>query len=126
MDERFFECQTCGNVAVMAVSSGVIPYCCGDEMMPLRANTTDGNVEKHVPSVEIISDHRMIVKVGSMPHPMTEQHHIKFICLETDDGYLLKYLEINTPAEVYLRYSGKPLAVYAYCNIHGLWKVDLK
>ena len=126
MDERFFECQTCGNVAIMAVFSGVAPYCCGEEMKWLRPNTTDGKAEKHVPMVEIISDHRLKVKVGSEPHPMSEQHHIKFICLETDDGYQLKYLPAEGLPEAYFRFTGKPQAVYAYCNLHGLWKMNIR
>lgn len=125
MDERFFECSICGNVAIMAVFSGVAPHCCGEEMALLYPNTTDGSHDKHVPIVEMINDHRMKVKVGSIPHPMTEEHHIKFICLETEDGYQLRYLEPGGEPEAYFNFCGTPQTVYAYCNLHGLWKTNL-
>lgn len=126
MEKRFFECPICGNIAIMAEFSGVIPSCCGEEMTQLNAHTKDEGKEKHVPQVEIISDHRLKVRIGEIPHPMALSHHIKFICLETDDGYQLKYLDPEGSPEAYFRFSGRPLAVYAYCNIHGLWKVCIE
>lgn len=126
MEENFFFCETCGNLALMAISSGVTPYCCGDEMQHLTPNTTDGNVEKHLPQVECINEKdcgmpMLYVRVGSIPHPMTESHRIEFLLLKTTLGFVLQYLQPGEDPEVTFRYRGKPLAVYAYCNLHGLW-----
>lgn len=108
-----------------AIASGVIPYCCGEEMTLLKPNTTDGNREKHVPVVTFVSDHKVKVNVGSEPHPMTPQHNIRFICLETSLGCVIRYLSEDDQPEVCIRFDGKPKAVYAYCNIHGLWRADV-
>lgn len=124
MEERFYFCNSCGNLMIAAIASGVIPYCCGEKMTLLRANTTDENGEKHVPVINYTSKHSMTVKIGARPHPMTDQHSIRFICLETDIGCVLRYLKENDPPEVSICFTGKPVAVYAYCNIHGLWRAD--
>lgn len=125
MEERFYFCESCGNFMIAAIASGVIPHCCGDEMTLLRPNTTDGNKEKHVPVAEYTSQHSLRIKVGSELHPMTEEHNIRFICLETTVGGIIRYLEVNEAPEVCIRFNGKPVAVYAYCNKHGLWKADI-
>lgn len=125
MEERFYFCNSCGNLLIAAIASGVIPYCCGEEMEMLTANTSDGNLEKHLPVVTFKSEHALNVNVGSEPHPMTPQHNIRFICLETSTEVIVRYLQDNDPPEACIRFSGKPIAVYAYCNIHGLWRVDV-
>lgn len=125
MEERFFFCNSCGNMMFAAIASGVIPYCCGEEMTLLKPNTTDGNKEKHVPVVTFVSDHKVKVNVGSEPHPMTPKHNIRFICLETDLGCVIRYLSEDDPPEACICFNGKPKAVYAYCNIHGLWRADV-
>ncbi|MCQ2244220.1 MAG: desulfoferrodoxin [Bacteroidaceae bacterium] len=124
MEERFFFCNACGNLFIAAIASGVIPYCCGDEMEMLKPNTTDGNTEKHLPVVSRKSDHSLMVRIGFEPHPMTSQHNIRFICLETDTEVIVRYLKEDDPPEACIRFSGTPVAVYSYCNIHGLWRVD--
>ncbi len=124
MEERFFFCNACGNLFIAAIASGVIPYCCGEEMEMLKPNTTDGNIEKHLPVVKCNSGHSLTVKIGSEPHPMTPEHNIRFICLETSTEVIVHYLQEDDPPEVCIRFSGKPVAIYSYCNIHGLWRVD--
>lgn len=125
MEERFYFCELCGNFMIAAIASGVIPYCCGDEMTLMKANTTDGAKEKHVPVVQWTSSHSIKVCIGAEPHPMTTQHNIRFICLETSDGGIIRYLNTDEAPEVCIRFNGKPIAVYAYCNIHGLWRADV-
>lgn len=125
MEERFYFCNSCGNLMIAAIASGVIPYCCGDEMTLLSANTSDGNREKHVPVISFTSNHSIKVKIGSEPHPMTQQHNIRFVCLETSVGGIIRYLNEGDEPEVNIRFNGKPIAVYAYCNIHGLWRADV-
>lgn len=126
MATKFFLCSTCGNVVVKAIDSGVGIVCCGNQMKELLPGTTDGSMEKHVPVVEHVDDRTVRVKVGSAPHPMIREHHIVFIYLETEHGGQIQYLDPEGPAEaVFCGCKDKPVAVYAYCNIHGLWKADV-
>lgn len=125
MEERFYLCNTCGNVLIAAIASGVVPYCCGNKMTLLKPNTTDGNQEKHVPVVKLISENKLKVKIGSKPHPMDAEHNIRFVCLQTTDEFIVRYLKVNEAPEACIRFTGKPVAVYAYCNIHGLWRADV-
>lgn len=125
MEVKFFYCETCGNLMIVAVDSGVTPDCCGDEMKILKPNTSDGREEKHVPVVTYVSSHKLKINIGSEPHPMTPQHNISFVCLETSVGGIIRYLDADDPPEVCIRFNGKPIAVYAYCNIHGLWRADV-
>lgn len=125
MEEKFFLCETCGNLMIAAIASGVVPYCCGDEMTRVQANTTDGSKEKHLPVFSFVSKHCMKVNIGSEPHPMTPNHNIRFVCLETDNGFAIRYLDEDDLPEVHICFTGRPIAIYAYCNIHGLWRVDV-
>lgn len=125
MEERFYYCETCGNLMIAAIASGIIPHCCGNKMTLLTSNTSDGNKEKHVPVVTMTSSHTMTVAIGSEPHPMTPEHNIRFVCLVTDHGGIIHYLNDDAPPEISICFYGKPKAVYAYCNIHGLWRVDI-
>lgn len=125
MEERFYFCNSCGNLMIAAIASGVIPHCCGEKMTLLKPNTTDGNKEKHVPVVSYTSSHSLKVNVGSEPHPMSHDHNIRFICLETSVGAVIRYLNEDDPPEAIIRFTGKPIAVYAYCNIHGLWRAEV-
>ena len=98
MATKFFLCTTCGNVVVKVVDSGVVPVCCGDEMQELVPASTDGALERHVPVVECRDDCTIVVKVGSLPHPMAEEHHIAFIFVETANGGQIQYLKpMETP-----------------------------
>ncbi|MCQ2156833.1 MAG: desulfoferrodoxin [Bacteroidales bacterium] len=126
MTTRFFLCKRCGNVIIKIVDSGVVPVCCGEEMVELRPNRTDVGMEKHVPVVECKCGGCLKVKVGSLPHPMSEEHHISFIYVETENGGQIRWLDPEGKAEAEFRLGKeKPIAVYEYCNIHGLWKADL-
>ena len=93
-----------------------------DELVP---NTVEASGEKHIPVVRLEND-RIVVEVGSVTHPMVEEHYIGWIQLVTDAGSQRKYLEPNqAPQAVFLLGEEKPLAVYAYCNLHGLWMTQL-
>ena len=126
MATRFFLCTTCGNVVVKFVDSEVKLVCCGKEMTELIPSTVDGLSEKHLPVVERVDDCTVRVKVGSLPHPMTPEHHIAFIYLETENGGQIQYLDPAGPAEaLFCGCKDKPVAVYEYCNLHGLWKTEV-
>lgn len=126
MKARFFLCTTCGNVAVKLFDSGQKLSCCGKEMIELTPNTYEGYGEKHIPVIEKIDKCTCKVKVGSFPHPMTRDHRIVFIFLQTKNGGQIQYLDPDgEPEAVFCGCEDKPVAVYAYCDIHGLWKLEL-
>ena len=127
METKFFYCKHCGNVVVKFVDSGVVPVCCGEPMTELAPNTTDGVLEKHLPVIERVDDCTIRVKVGSAPHPMLKEHHIRFVYVETEHGGTLRYLDVDGAPEAEVCVcKDKVKNVYAYCNLHGLWKIDVK
>jgi superoxide reductase len=110
---------------VLLVDKGVPLICCGEKVSELAPNTTDASVEKHVPDVTISGDLAK-VQVGSAPHPMTEEHHISFVYVKTEKGGQRKCLEPGMePNAAFCFTDDKPLSVFAHCNLHGLWKVEL-
>lgn len=123
---KIFKCNHCGNIFEVVNDAKVVPVCCGEPMRELKANTTDAAQEKHVPEVSV-EGNLVKVKVGSVEHPMTEEHHIAFIYIETENGVARKDLDhTGKPEAVFALAEGeKPVAVYEYCNLHGLWKKEL-
>lgn len=116
----------CGNVVFKCIDSGVDLDCCGQQMQELIPHTNDSAMEKHLPVVECEPDGTIRVQVGSTPHPMTTGHHISFIYLETEHGGQVKYLSPDdAPQACFNACKDKPVAVYEYCNIHGLWKKEI-
>ena len=124
MATKFYKCNHCGNVIIKAVDGGVTPFCCGEKMTELVANTVEASVEKHLPVVEKIDDCRLRIQVGSVEHPMLPEHHIAFVYVEFEDGGVRIDLKDKPVAEVCIC-GRKPVAVYEYCNLHGLWKTAL-
>ena len=124
--KKFLICSVCGNMVGMIEDKGPQLVCCGKKMNELVANTTEASVEKHIPVVNI-DNNKVKVQVGSTLHPMTQEHHISWIYLLTTQGGQRKSLEIdNDPiVEFALIENDKLLEVYAYCNLHGLWKLEL-
>ena len=124
MTTKFYKCETCGNVIVKLVDSKVPVMCCGKKMKELVPNTVDASNEKHVPVVTMLDDKRMKVEVGSVAHPMEAAHHIAFIYVEKENGGIKVDLTDKPEAIIYIG-DQKPVAVYEYCNLHGLWKTEL-
>ena len=124
MATKFYKCQHCGNVIMKFVDSQVPVVCCGEKMKELVPGTLDASLEKHVPVVTKIDDKTIKVQVGSVAHPMLEEHHIAFIYVETEKGGIRVDLKDKPEAVVYLG-EEKAVAVYEYCNLHGLWKTEL-
>jgi len=124
--QKFFYCKKCGNFAVLIKNSGAPMVCCGEDMTELVPNTVEASVEKHLP-VASYSGSILTVEVGSAPHPMEEGHHIAFIYVETEKGGQRKDLKTGEAPKASFTFSDdKPIAVYAYCNLHGLWKTEIK
>jgi len=123
---KFYKCLHCGNVAVKMFDSGVPMVCCGDKMELLEPNTVDAAVEKHVPVISI-EESSVKVAVGSVAHPMLPEHYIVFIVLETENGFQEAALAPGDAPEALFSVAegDAPVAAYAYCNLHGLWKADV-
>ena len=122
---KFYICEKCGNVVGMIHASGVTPNCCGQKMTELKAGVVEASREKHIPEVSV-NGNLVEVVVGSVLHPMAEEHSILWVYLETDKGGQRKNLEVGKePKVVFALADEKPIAVYAYCNLHGLWKKEI-
>ena len=121
---KFYRCNTCGNLIVKLVDGEVPTFCCGKKMEELTANTTDGAKEKHVPVVSV-EGNEVVVRVGSVDHPMIKEHYIQFVVVETENGFQVVDLQPNQEPEARFAVNEKVVAVYEYCNLHGLWKVVL-
>lgn len=121
MKLQFFKCEHCGNVAVKLFDEGPALFCCGQQMTELVPDSVDASVEKHVPVVEVTDDIK--VKIGAEEHPMIDTHWITMIVLETNRGFQYVNLQPGDKpeAEFTLAPGENPVAVYDYCNIHGLW-----
>ena len=122
----FYRCSHCGNIITFMENKGVPVICCGEPMKELIPGSTDAAQEKHVPVI-LTEETRVRVSVGTAAHPMTAEHSIQWIALETDQGVSLRYLNPDQPPEAVfpLLPGEKVRAAYAYCNLHGLWKKDL-
>ncbi len=120
---NFYKCEICGNIVTHLASENNKVVCCGKQMTLLTPNTVDAAVEKHVP-VYTVNGNTVSVKVGEVAHPMLENHYITMIALETDKGVYIKKLTPNNQASAafLLNNDEKIVAVYEYCNLHGLWK----
>ncbi len=123
MEQRFFVCETCGNIIAMVKPSGVPVMCCGKKMKEIVPNTTDAAQEKHVP-VWTREGNLVKVQVGSVAHPMIPAHYIEWVSLQTKAGNQRKALAPEQAPEVTfaLTEGDEVETVYAYCNLHGLWK----
>ncbi len=124
--QKFYICNHCKNLIGMIDNKGVPLVCCGEKMTELNANTSDAAKEKHVPVVIMAENGMIKVEVGSVFHPMAEDHNIEFIYVETKKGGQRKALATDEdPVATFSFYDDEPVAVYAYCNLHGLWKTTL-
>lgn len=125
-DHKFFLCAHCGNLVGMIHSTGVPIICCGEPMKQLEANTSEGAGEKHLPVIKA-DGNKVTVEVGATFHPMTEEHSIQWIYLQTKKGGQRKgLLPGGKPCAVFALEDDEPVAAFAYCNLHGLWKTELK
>ena len=124
--KKFFVCKHCGNMIGLLHDAGVPMMCCGEKMVELVPNTTDAAQEKHVP-VATVEGNKVVVNIGSVDHPMVAEHWIQWVYLETDKGGHRKVLNPGEKPHVVfaLTEDEKPVAVYEYCNLHGLWVAKL-
>lgn len=126
-ESRFYICEHCGNLIGMIKDAGVKVVCCGQKMTKLEPGVVEASVEKHLPVVSVSEDGKTVTaNVGSVSHPMTPEHSITWVYLETDKGGQRKALSPDeAPVVKFALCDEKPIAVYAYCNLHGLWKTEI-
>lgn len=124
-EQKFFVCRHCGNLVGMIHNSGVRIICCGEKMELLNASTFDASSEKHVPVVTVNGD-KVRVQVGSVIHPMTEEHHIDWVYIQTEKGGIRHaFNHTDEPVWEFCIHNDKPVAAFEYCNLHGLWKTEI-
>ena len=123
MEIKFYFCDHCKNVAIKVVELKAPLFCCGEMMTDLVPGTVDAAVEKHLPEYTV-KNGIVSVHVGSVEHPMTPEHYISLIAVQTDRGVQYKNLtpDMAPRAEFALCEGETVEAVYAYCNLHGLWE----
>ena len=123
MEQKFLKCEKCGNIVAVVYESGVPLMCCGQKMNQIIPGSVEASVEKHIPVFEV-KDNKVYVTVGSVIHPMVEEHFIEWVSIQTKQGNQRKQLVPGQKPEVcFTLCEGDEVeAVYAYCNLHGLWK----
>lgn len=118
---QIYKCNLCGNiVSVEHVGLGQLT-CCGQPMALQKENIVEASKEKHIPVIEK-SENKILIKVGSLEHPMEEKHYIEWIELQTDNSLYRKYLKPGEKPEAVFKTNEDIVCARAYCNIHGLWK----
>lgn len=123
----FFECkEKSGVLGLITGDKEKLLQCLGSQFEELDATKAEGAGEKHLPQVEV-KDNLVVVTVGSVAHPMTEEHSINWIYLQTQEGSQLKKLSPGKEpkAEFALSKTDSPVAAFAYCNLHGFWKTSI-
>ena len=123
MELKFYRCSKCGQIVAVVKETGAPLICCGEEMTEIKAGTSDGAREKHVPVYEV-KGNTVNVCVGSVEHPMQPEHYIEWIAIQTKNGNQRKALKPgDAPKASFAILDGdEVLSVYAYCNLHSLWK----
>ncbi len=123
MNQKFYFCEHCGNIITVVKNADVPIMCCGGEMKELIPGTTDAALEKHVP-VYSVENNIVTVTVGDVEHPMLPEHYIEWVSLQTKQGNQWKTLKPGEPPKVRFAIcdDDEVEAVYAYCNLHSLWK----
>ena len=120
---ELYVCKKCGTAVALVKKGHCLPTCCGTPMEEVLPGTSDGAVEKHVPVVAI-DGNLVTVAVGSAEHPMADAHYIEWIAIETTGGNQRKTLSpTDEPKACFALCDDEEVkAVYAYCNLHSLWK----
>jgi len=116
-----YKCEICGNIVEVLHEGDGELVCCGQPMKPMEEKTEDQGKEKHVPLIEKTKS-GILVKVGSVPHPMEEKHYIEWIEVLADGKAYRKFLSPGAKPEAEFEIRSDKVAAREYCNIHGLWK----
>ena len=121
--KQIYKCDICGNIVEVLHNGPGELVCCNQPMKLQSENTVDASNEKHVPIIEK-NEQGVIVKVGSVEHPMDEDHHIEWIEISTEKGSSKKFLKPGELAQAMFPVKAENITARAYCNLHGLWKSE--
>ncbi len=123
MEMKFYRCKHCGQIVAIVKKTGAKIVCCGEEMEEIIPGSVDASKEKHVPEY-VVKGNRVEVRIGSVDHPMIPEHYIEWVAIQTKLGNQRKTLKSNEkPFVSFVLEDGDTVeAVYAYCNLHGLWR----
>ena len=119
--KQIYRCKVCGNIVEVLTAGGGVLVCCGQPMELLSEKKEDVGSEKHVPVIEK-TENGILVKVGSIPHPMEEAHHIEWIEVIADGMSFRKFLKAGDKPEADFCLKAEKIEAREYCNLHGLWK----
>ncbi|MDD4990443.1 MAG: desulfoferrodoxin [Candidatus Pacebacteria bacterium] len=118
---QIYKCNICGNmVGVVHEGAGQL-VCCGEPMELLEEKNKDEGAEKHVPVIEKL-EKSVMIKIGSVPHPMEKEHFIEWVEVFFDDKVARKFFQPGDSPQLEFDVNSENLSVRAYCNVHGLWK----
>ena len=115
-----YKCEVCGNITKVVHNSGGLLVCCGKPMILQQEKTTDQGKEKHVPVIEK-SASGIMVKVGSVPHPMEETHYLEWVDVRTGENVYVRSFKPGEKPETEFCIADINVKARAYCNVHGLW-----
>lgn len=123
MKVKFLKCMECGKIVEVLEDSSVDTICCKTPMLEIIANTVDAAIEKHIPVFEQ-NGNNVKVSVGSILHPMEENHYIKWIYVVTNkNNYCFSLKPGDIPVINFILNDNENIIdIYAYCNLHSLWK----
>ncbi|MBU0996419.1 MAG: hypothetical protein KKE16_00050 [Firmicutes bacterium] len=123
---NIYYCKHCKRICYTYPKDSTL-VCCGDEMTLLKPKTMDQGNEKHLPVVERLPGGLISVKIGSVPHPMLPEHFIQWLFIEQGNKYQIKTFEPNeTPEAKFHVCEDKPIKVFEFCNLHGLWMTEVE
>ena len=118
---EIYKCEVCGNIVEMVhIGAGEL-VCCNEPMKLLKENTVDAAREKHVPVVEKVEG-GVKAKVGSVPHPMEQEHYIEWVEVIVGDKAYREFLEPGKAPEAAFCIEGDGITAREHCNLHGLWR----
>lgn len=118
--KQVYKCEVCGNITEVVHSSGGTLECCKQPMKLKIENTTEAATEKHIPVIEKVEG-GVLVKVGSVEHPMLDNHYIEWIEVHTENNVYRKFLKPGEKPEAFFKVDEPVLFAREYCNLHGLW-----
>ncbi len=118
---KFYKCNHCGKIITEINETSVSLFCCGEKMSEIIAGTIEASREKHIP-IYTVNGNAVSVTVGSVEHPMSPEHYIEWVVVETKSGYAIKYLKPSDAPKTQFLVDEEVVGVYAYCNLHGIWK----
>lgn len=119
--KQVYKCSICGNIVeVLHTGAGEL-VCCGQPMDLKEEKNEDEGLEKHLPVIEK-TENGVLVKIGSVAHPMEEEHYIEWIEIIDNGRSCRKFLKVGDAPEAEFKTTSENIQARAYCNVHGLWR----